>query len=204
MKKILILTVLAGALFLSCGKEGVNDDAVLNETDLKIEAGDLSGVPCVVLVYPITYIMPDRTTLTRGSAEEMTAALTRWYNAHPDVRKTHVLQFPVDILFRGKAVTLASQQQMQRVRTACAGDRDIDRVPCLELVYPITYILPDRTAITRNSEDEMNAALRRWYQAHPDAPKRHILQLPVDVKFKGKALTITTQQQLERVKNACK
>jgi len=204
MKKFLIFSLLIGGLFFSCGKEVVTTDPTLNGTDLKTETGDMAGAPCVVLLYPVTYMMPDGTTLKRDSEEQMTAALTRWYNAHPDVRKTHTLQFPVDVKFKGRPITLASQQQMQRVRTACAGERDVTQAPCLVLVYPITYMLPDRTALTRNSEDEMNAALRRWYQAHPDAAKLHILQYPVNVKFKGQALTITSDAQMQRVKNACK
>lgn len=75
---------------------------------------------------------------------------------------------------------------------------------CLELVYPITYIMPDRSTITRDSEEKMNAAIKRWYGANPDATLRPVLQYPVNIKFKGQPLTINNEQQMLRVKNACK
>ena len=199
MKKYFLLGLFAFAMFFSCRKELVNNNDLQIGSELKSEA---NLMVCLELVYPITYIMPNRSTITRDSEEKMNAAITRWYNANPNATVRPVLQFPVKVKFKGQPLTINSEQQMQRVKNACAGE--VATVPCMELIYPITYIMPDRSAITRDSEEKMNAAITRWYNANPNATVRPVLQYPVNIKFKGKAQTIINEQQMQRIKNACK
>lgn len=116
MKNVLLLGLIACLGLFSCGKEQVNNSESLVGHELKSGVG---RVVCLEFVYPITYIMPDRSTITRDSEEKMNVAIKRWYGAHPRVTVRPVLQFPVNVKFRGKPLTINNEQQMLRVKDAC-------------------------------------------------------------------------------------
>lgn len=212
MKKYFFLCLIFTGLLFSCQKEPSNKDGLLNESKIKsemdridknIRGGDKE--PCFTMMYPVTFIMPDRSTITGNSREELSAAIKSWYEANPRyTEKKHFMQFPVEINFKGKQMTINNEREMQRIREACKGGKDRDEVPCIELIYPVTYILPDRSTVTGNNKEEINMALRRWYGEHPDAAKRHVLQYPVEIKFKGKPKTINNQREMQRFREACK
>lgn len=73
-------------------------------------------------------------------------------------------------------------------------------VECFEFVYPISYMMPDDTIITGDSEKEIDLAIKEWYKAHPDVKEKPVLQYPVDIKFKDG--TIKTINNDEEMKNA--
>jgi len=166
--------------------------------DEKGENGD-----CLELVYPVSYIMPDGSSVTGNDVEELKIAMAAWYDAHPDSEVKPSLQYPVNILFKGKNLSIANEAEMIKVKKICAGEKDKAK-PCFELVYPITYIMPDGTTVTGDNEKNLTKALKTWYEAHPDSQVKHTLQYPVDVVFKGKTITINDEDGLKKLKSNCK
>ncbi|NOR88236.1 MAG: hypothetical protein GQ527_11555 [Bacteroidales bacterium] len=80
-------------------------------------------------------------------------------------------------------------------------DDDLDK--CFELVLPIHYLMPDDSDFIIETKDDW-AALRAWYENHPNYNAKPIMQYPVDIEFKGdKIITVTNERELMRYKEGC-
>ena len=74
---------------------------------------------------------------------------------------------------------------------------------CFELLLPVTYLMPDGSDFIIERKDDW-AALRAWYENHPDYNAKPILQYPVDIKFKnGKIITVNSEREMIRYKKGC-
>ena len=200
MKRIGIFFIglmLTGILF-SCQEKAPGKDDQMKASD----ANANSKVRCLEMVYPLTYIMPDGSTITCNNRREL-IAVRIWYREHPDVTERPTLQYPVEIKFKGQIMTINNDGEMKRIKEACNKGRK----KCFELVYPVTYIMPDGTEITINSKDDKEGrlAIKAWYEAHPDCKEKHSLKYPVDIKYKdGTIKTINNQEEMRRARMACK
>jgi len=195
MKRLFFIGVILTGLMFSC-----KDKAPDNENQLKATDTDANGdVRCIEMIYPVTYIMPDGSTITGNDGKEIKQAMKRWYEANPGSKDRPTLQYPVDVIFKGRPMTIENQGEMRRIREACKKDRK----PCYEFIYPITHIMPDGSTITSNNRREM-IAVREWYKEHPGVTEKPALQYPVEVKFKGEILTINNDEEMQRIKEACK
>ena len=75
---------------------------------------------CFDFVYPITYIMPDGSTITGNDREEICLAVRSWYETNPDSRERPALQYPVDITFEdGTTVTINNDEEMRGAYERC-------------------------------------------------------------------------------------
>ncbi|MFC2132787.1 hypothetical protein ACFLRG_03215, partial [Bacteroidota bacterium] len=117
----------------------------------RIRDRDEDKKACIEFVYPLTYIMPDGSIITATDKDGM-LAIRSWYKDHPDTKEKPTLQYPVDITFKGRPITINNEREMQRIRAACTGDKERDGIKCFDLVYPLTYFMPDRTTVTVNEE----------------------------------------------------
>ena len=158
---------------------------------------------CFHLIFPVTFELPGGSTVTIKNFEEMKAAKMEWKEA--GIRPA--LQFPVDIKWKdGTVETINSAEEMRAARKKC-GDGQWDKERCFMLVYPVTYILADGTEITfRKKEDrEAMAAIKVWYERHPDVAKKPTLKYPVDIKYKdGTVVTINSKEEMKEAWEACK
>jgi len=125
---------------------------------------------CYDFVYPISYILPDGTTIS-GNEEELDAALKAWYDAHPDVETEPELQFPIEIILEDRSVHRVNDGAALRIIEArCKEDV---RKDCYEFVYPISYTLPDGSTISGNSGEEIEIAIK----AMPIPMRTNVLHL---------------------------
>lgn len=74
---------------------------------------------------------------------------------------------------------------------------------CLEMVFPVSFVMPDESIITCDSREEIGTAIKEWYQANPGVEEKPLMQFPVDAFFKGEPVTINDQEQMKRYKMAC-
>ncbi len=82
--------------------------------------------------------------------------------------------------------------------------KDKDKKTCFELVYPITYTMPDGSDIFGNKE-EVWTVIKEWYEANPDSEEKAALQYPVDVVFEGgETKTIDNEDEMIILKKDCK
>jgi len=173
------------------------------------EGHDKNRRECFKLVYPVTFIMPDASTITGDDEWEVGMALRSWYEDHPDTKKKPILQYPVNIIFRdGTVVTVNSDEDLKGIYARCEysdRDKERDREKCFEFVYPITYIMPDGSEITVDSDDKEDwVGIRAWYEAYPDSRERPTLQYPVEIVIEdGTSVTINNNMEMEKVRRAC-
>ena len=193
MKRILFIGLVLTAILFACQEKAAD------KNDLKAFNSDgNTEVECLEMVYPLTYIMPDGSTIIVNIKEEM-RAVRMWYKENPGYKEKPILQFPVDVIFKGELKTIKNQGEMKKIREMCKKDRK----PCYEFIYPITYVMPDGSTITGNNRKEL-MAVRMWYKEHPGVTEKPALQYPVEVIFKGETLTIDNDEQMQRIKKACK
>lgn len=154
---------------------------------------------CFEFVYPLTFNMPDGTSVTINNEDEMIRAKKAW--AEAGIRP--ILQYPLDVNFKGKIITLKNEREMKRIKEAC----DNYKKKCFAMIYPVTYIMPDGTEIIVSSNNEEGwADVKAWYVAHPDVAKRPTVKYPVDIKYKkdGTIVTINNNEEMKRAYESCK
>ena len=161
---------------------------------------------CFDLVLPVTYVMPDGSTITVSSDDEDDwVQLKAWYDANPNSEEKPALQYPVDISFETRdgsiTATVTNDEEMRNAYLRCGG-RDDDNRECFELVLPVSFVMPDGSTITvENDSGWVN--LRSWYETNPDAEGRPELQYPVDILFDDETVTINNAEEMNMVKREC-
>ena len=161
---------------------------------------------CFDLVLPVTYVMPDGSTITVNSNDEDDwVQLKAWYDANPNSEEKPALQYPVDISFETRdgsiTITVTNDEDMRNAYLRCGGRDDDDR-ECFELILPVSFVMPDgSTIIVENDSGWVD--LRSWYEANPDTEGRPELQYPVDIVFDDETVTINNAEEMNIVKREC-
>ena len=94
------------------------DEMVTAKKDCK--DGDWDKGDCFYLVYPLTFIMPDATSITLNDDED--AAIKDWYEVNPDVEEKPQLQYPVDIIYEEDetvTISIANENEMIDAKKEC-------------------------------------------------------------------------------------
>ena len=161
---------------------------------------------CFDLVLPVTYVMPDGSTITVSSDDEDDwVQLKSWYDANPNSEEKPTLQYPVDISFETRdgsiTVTVTNDEEMRNAYLRCGG-RDDDNRECFELVLPVSFVMPDGSTITVENDSGW-VDLRSWYETNPDSEGRPELQYPVDILFDDETVTINNAEEMNMVKREC-
>lgn len=74
---------------------------------------------------------------------------------------------------------------------------------CFELLYPISYLMPDGTTVSGNKE-ELGVAFKAWYEANPASKEKPVLLYPVDIKYEeGTIMTVADEPAMIAVKQEC-
>ena len=160
---------------------------------------------CFELVYPVTFIMPDRSTITIDNEEDW-GGIRNWYEANPGSEERPTLQYPVEILFdEGETLTIDNEDEMRRVYAYCDGDDEYDR-ECFELVLPVTFVMPDGSSITIDDEEDW-VDLRGWYEANPGSDEEPALQYPVEIIYETDegtvTVTINNDEEMDAAEEEC-
>ena len=183
MKKTLLFFALLGmVMFTSCdNKDWDKEDYDKEDWDEK-DWDDEDKEACFELVYPVSYTMPDGSTITGDDKEGLWVAIETWYESHPDVEEKPDLQYPVNVLFEdGETLEVDDEDDMEGLKEECEYDKE--DWECFELVYPVSYTMPDGSTITGAGEEELWTDIKAWYDAHPDVEAKPALQYPVSVVY---------------------
>ena len=171
------------------------------------DGDDKKDWKCFNLVFPVTFDMPDGSTITvTSNDEDGWTEIKAWYEANPDSEEKPALQYPVDIVYEKDetTVTINNDDEMRGAYRHCGGrDDDRDRA-CFALVYPVTFIMPDGSTITVADREDW-AELKAWYEANPDSEERPTLQYPVDITYRdGTTQTINNDEEMRIAKEDCR
>lgn len=158
---------------------------------------------CFKLIYPITYTMPDGTTVSGETEVDIDKQLGEWYKLNPDAEQKPTLSYPIDIQTKdGNIVIVQSEEEMIAIKKRCNEQFDKD---CFNLKFPVSFTMPDGSTVTVESKEDMNISFRNWYVAHPDEREKPNLNYPVDVIFDDdKVFTVNTEEDMVKLKRRCK
>ncbi len=189
----LILSVFA---FSSCEKGDYSKDKW--DKGEWVKDGE-DKAPCFEFVYPVSYEMPDGSTVTGNDEAELETGLKAWYVANPESKEKPALQYPVDVIFKDEITkTINNDEEMGWAKKACD-----EKEACFKLVYPVVFNMPDGTTVTGN-EEEVGAAIKAWDVANPESEDKPSLQYPVDIIFKDEVTkTINNEEEMIMAKKAC-
>ena len=169
---------------------------------------------CFYLVYPVTYVMPDGSTISVTSDDEDGwSDLKDWYEENEDSEDKPELQYPVDIVVEteegSSTVTINGEEEMASAKRECYDNwEDGYDQKCFELVYPVTYVMPDGSTISVTSDDEDGwSDLKDWYEENEDSEDKPELQYPVDIVVEteegSSTVTINGEEEMASAKREC-
>ena len=183
---------------------GRNGDKDKSDWGRDYDKGDWK---CFDLSLPVSYTMPDGSTITVSNEEDLDA-IKSWYEENPESEEKPVLQFPVNVEFDDEKVTVNSEEELRELKQECWRDESEER-QCFELVFPVTFIMPDASTITVDTDDDAGwQPVKDWYEANPDSDERPTLQFPVDIIYETEdgdsTLSINNDEEMENVKIRCR
>ena len=183
---------------------GRNGDKDKSDWGRDYDKGDWK---CFDLSLPVSYTMPDGSTITVSNEEDWDE-IKSWYEENPESEEKPVLQFPVNVEFDDETVTVNSEEELRELKQECWRDESEER-QCFELVFPVTFIMPDASTITVDTDDDAGwQPVKDWYEANPDSDERPTLQFPVDIIYETEdgdsTLSINNDEEMENVKIRCR
>ena len=100
------------------GEEGevltVNSDDELKEA-FQACRGEENDKRCFSFVFPVSFIMPDGSTLTASDEEDLSAQMKAFFESYDGEKKRPELVFPVDLTFEdGSVLTVNSHEEMKQ------------------------------------------------------------------------------------------
>ena len=190
-------------------KTGFHNEVYFNLEGRKLKSkkdrGDKDGFKCFELVLPATFVMPDGSSITVED-ENSYMAVRDWYANNSDSKEKPTLQYPVNIIYRdGDTQTINNDEEMGNTKADCRKwDDDKKDWGCFRLVYPITFIMQDGSAISMiDNEDWME--LKSWYEENPDKEERPLLEYPVEINYgDGSTKTINNDDEMSSAKEDCR
>jgi glutathione peroxidase-family protein len=171
-------------------------------------ADDKDIKDCFNLIYPVTYTMPDGTNISGDDEEVLWGAIKVWYENHPDVKEEPSLNYPVQIAFPDSdvPVTVNNEEEMMEIKKEkCDYADDKDIKDCFNLIYPVTYTMPDGTNISGDDEEALWGAIKAWYEDHPDVKEEPSLNYPVQIAFPDSDVhvTVNNEEEMSEIKEDC-
>ena len=171
---------------------------------------------CFTLVYPVSFTMPDGSTITvENDDEDGWNELKTWYDDNPGYEEVMPeFQYPVDISYWTEdgesTLSINNQEEMEAAKNECREEWENDEYDedCFELVLPVTYLMPDGSTITVESE-EGYIELRNWYDENgvEDDGAEPTLEYPVDILYETEdgdmTITINDGGELEEAYAEC-
>ena len=189
-------------------KPGDHNEVYFNLEGRKLKSkrdrGNKNGFKCFELVLPVTFVMPDGSSIAVED-ENGYMAVRDWYGNNSDSIEKPTLQYPVNIIYRnGDTQIINNDEEMGSTKVDCRKwDDDKKDWGCFRLVYPITFIMQDGSDISMlDGEDWME--LKSWYEENPDKEERPLLEYPVEINYgDGSTKTINNDDEMSSAKEDC-
>ena len=158
---------------------------------------------CFELVLPVTFIMPDGTSIVIENENDYGDVKT-WYINNLDSKKKPHMQYPVNIIYKdGITEIINDDEEMRSIKDVCRKRDDKKYWDCFKIEYPITFLLDDGSTISME-DPEGWAELKTWHEANPDS-ERPTLQYPVVIiYYDGTSKTINNDEEMRIAKENCR
>ena len=178
--------------------ENENEGEDQDEDEDEMSEGD-----CFDFIYPVSYIMPDGSTLTGNDEEEIDDLIDDWYESNGDVDLEPELVYPVQIILGDRIFDANSEEELERLYEELCHDQDDDgeheEEECFEYVYPISFEMPDGSTITGDNEEAIERQIEEWYEINGDVDLDPELVYPVQIIFGDRIFDANSEEELERL-----
>ena len=182
--------------------------------DYERDFDDKGGWKCFELVFPITFDMPDGSAITVASNDrDGWVEIKSWYDSNPGADQRPTMQYPVVIFYEDESITLSSAEELRGAYSRCHSGRDGNewgrKRECFDLVYPVTFTLPDGSSMdVVNDEENGWDELKNWYDENPGYEEvMPELNFPVDIVYAietgDSTVTIDTEEEMYLAKREC-
>ena len=166
--------------------------------------------PCFKVIYPVTYTMPDGSSMLVADHSERD--LKEWYSNNSGFEGIRPeIQYPVTIVYETKngdsSVTINDLETMQSAKSECSDEWEKGfKRECFEMLFPLTYTMPDFSVITVESE-EGYIAIKNWYVENPESKEKPILEYPVNIRLlysdDENTFSVASEEEFSQIKKDC-
>lgn len=78
------------------------------------------GKPCFRIVYPISILFPDETTVEVEARKDLKIAIRAWKKDNPDAEVRPSIVFPITVMFEDEATqTVESREELKQLKQDC-------------------------------------------------------------------------------------
>lgn len=228
--KVFLLPFLAlVAIVFACNKNddvfATTEEAVDQALYSAQERGGIGRLGCYELVFPVSIVLPDSSTVEVNSYEEIIDALRAYFLAngtgpgnghhHGGGNRPHLsFVFPLSVVSTdGEVITVASDTELRALRAECAGSfghhgpggHCNNGLSCFEIVFPITIAFPDSTTATATDRQSLHLLIRTWRQENPGVTGRPQIVFPITVQMTEDStqVTVNSREELRALKEGC-
>lgn len=76
---------------------------------------------------------------------------------------------------------------------------------CFEMVFPVTFEMPDGSNIVVQNDDEDGwAEIRTWYESNPNADEKPLMSFPVLIFLDEESVTVNDRDELKNAYSECR
>ena len=158
---------------------------------------------CFEFIYPISFVLPDGSEITINSDEDW-EKIDLWYEENKDSEEEPEIVYPFDVIVEGEIITVNGEEDLDRLEDYCFEEyyeEDYEE-ECFEFIYPISFVLPDGSEITINSDDDWDK-IDLWYEENKDSEEEPEIVYPFDVIVEGEIITVNGEEDLNPLKEVC-
>lgn len=231
LKFFLLPLIALISIVVACNKADNTtvEDAIDQVLYTAQERGGMGKFGCYELVFPVTITLPDSTTATVNSYDELKQTLRTYFEANgvPGNGGGHHhhghgngpvpaigFVFPISVISQdGEVITVNDAGELSDLREACAGTFDHHGpqghgnhgLSCFEIVFPITIQFPDSTTVEVADRQALHQAVRSWHQSNPGVQGRPEIVFPITVKMTddGSEVVVNSREELHALKEDC-
>ena len=193
-------------------KPGDHNEVYFNREGIKLKSkrdrGNKDGFKCFELVLPVTFAMPDGSSIIVDDESGYMAVRT-WYGNNPDSNEKPILQYPLDIIYQDSDTQkIENIVEMKSAKKDCQKwDDNKKNWKCFKLVYPITYKMFDGSTISMEDATDW-AEIKAWHESkdksNPGIKERPTLEYPVDITYRdGITKTIYSDEEMHEYYRSC-
>jgi hypothetical protein len=76
--------------------------------------------------------------------------------------------------------------------------------PCFQIVFPMSYEMPNGDIITGESREDLHMKMNAWHKEHPDVREKATMVFPITIVYwDGKELIVNNQEEFKRAHEPC-
>ena len=162
---------------------------------------------CFTFQFPVNVALPDGSTSSANTEEELEGIFEDWYENNPDEEEAYpTFAYPLTVILLEDSTTqtINSDDELEELFEDCYDDFFEE---CFEINYPVQVQLPDGTVSEASDEEAFYDILDTWYEglADNEEPETYpTFVFPIEVTLEdGTVQTVNSEEDLEELYEEC-